>query len=98
METACRLKEKNITIFPFFFQVHAHGHSEQVTGWKIDPNGKWTLLGKEGRSQLSLMQPIREGISLQKGDFVAARCAMNNTIGAKDVGISYADGSEMCNL
>ena len=96
MDVACKIKE-DIDIHPFFFRTHSHKYGRETTGWKIDGQSKeWQLIGRTFRGDASKFYDIH-GLTLTKGDFLAARCVMNNTTPER-VYIGATIKDEMCNL
>ena len=94
-EAACQLSE-DIVIHPFRYFVHTHDLGRVVSGWKVNSNMSWTLIGKrDPQSPNEFHSMENTEITMTKGDYLASRCTMVNT---KDKlvksGTTYVD--EMC--
>lgn len=78
-EAACRITE-DVILHPFMFSLHAHNASKVISGWKVSPDGKWTLIGKADPLQDQGYYSVRDkDITLTRGDVVAARCTYDVT-------------------
>lgn len=88
MDTACGLKD-DPTIYPLLYRTHAHEHGKEVAGWKIDGDGNWSLMARDGPSQMSQSYSFESSFSLQEND---------NSKGDTQVCIRCREGDEMCNL
>ena len=97
MEAACKLNT-DLTVHPFAFRTHTHALGRVVSGWKVDPDMQWTLIGKEDPQKPQMFYPTKDkSMTLTGGDTVAARCTM---VSYRDritwVGATADD--EMCNF
>jgi len=97
MEAACKLNT-DLTIHPFAFRTHTHALGRVVSGWKVDPDMQWSLIGKEDPQKPQMFYPVKDqSMTLTRGDTVAARCTM---VSYRDritwVGATAED--EMCNF
>jgi len=96
METECPIREP-LTLHPFAFRTHTHKLGTAVSGWKVDTNGNWQLIGRHNPQQPQMFYPVEESLVISQGDIVAARCTMNNTQ-QHDVYIGSTGDDEMCNF
>ena len=79
-DIVCNLTAQNVDIEPFAFRTHAHDLGRVVTGYKISPDGKWTLIGHMSPQEPQAFYPANTtGIRIQTGDTIAARCVMVST-------------------
>ena len=93
---------ESVTLHPFAFRTHTHKLGTAVSGWKIDSNGNWILVGRHDPQKPQMFYPIENDPSLDpltvtRGDIMAARCTMNNTR-SHDVYIGSTGMDEMCNF
>lgn len=74
-ETAIKLPltQPPLALHPIAFQVHTHSLGTTVTGWRVTPDGTWTLIGR--RSPQS-----QETFADSSVVILAARCTLNNTL------------------
>nr|QTY40896.1 venom polypeptide precursor [Doratifera vulnerans] len=99
METACPMVEDKV-IHPFAFRTHTHGLGKVVSGYvirRLQDGDKWELLGKKNPQLPQMFYPIAQKTTISKGDVVAARCTMNNTLDHR-VSIGATNKDEMCNF
>lgn len=76
METACMIKQ-DVVLHPFAFRTHTHKLGKVVSGYRI--RGKeWTNIGKHDPLKPQMFYPANKGITVTKGDILAARCTMYN--------------------
>jgi len=96
-ETSCDIDDPR-TIHPFAFRTHTHSLGKVVSGWKVENSNSWTLIGKQDPQKPQMFYPINNpGLTLTKGDTVAARCTMvNHRDRITYVGATNED--EMCNF
>jgi hypothetical protein len=48
-----------------------------VSGWKVDSNSDWTLIGKKSPQVEQMFYPVADNsVEIKKGEVVAARCTM----------------------
>lgn len=95
-ETACTIKE-DVEIVPFAYRTHAHALGRVISGYRIR-NGEWTEIGrKDPRLPEMFYNVTSPGITVKKGDILAARCTMENTLDHK-VQIGSTQNDEMCNF
>jgi hypothetical protein len=48
-----------------------------VSGWKVDSNSDWTLIGKKSPQVEQMFYPVADNsVEIRKGEVVAARCTM----------------------
>jgi peptidylglycine monooxygenase len=77
-EAACRL-QTDLTLHPFAFRVHTHGLGRVVSGWKVSPDMRWTLLGKDDPQLPQMFNPTADkSTTMTGGDVIASRCTMFN--------------------
>lgn len=96
-EAACPIRTNQV-IHPFAFRVHTHALGRVVTGWKVSPDTRWTLLGKDDPQLPQMFNPIEDkSITLTGGDILASRCTMVND-GENDVFVGPTRKDEMCNF
>ena len=81
LEVAHRFRVPGLAIRPLAFQVHTHALGTAVTGWKVTPDGEWTLIARRNPQEAESFVPIaRPDVVIREGDLIAARCTMNNTL------------------
>jgi len=96
-ETACLLNE-TVVIHPFAFQPHTHALGTMVSGFKIDKDGKWHLIGKHSPQEPQVFYPVEDtDLALGYGDVIAARCTMYN-FRENSTSIGERAVDEMCNF
>ena len=80
VEAACKLSIKNgQKIHPLAFKVHTHGLGLVVTGWKVSPDMRWTLLGKRDPQLTQMYSPVADNTTtMENGDRLASRCMVEN--------------------
>ncbi|GFS87796.1 peptidylglycine alpha-hydroxylating monooxygenase [Nephila pilipes] len=96
-ESACKIGEP-VQIHPFAFRTHTHALGKVVSGYKIDKEGKWHLIGKHNPQEPQMFYPVEDDkLVIEYGDIVAARCTMYNF---RDVNtfIGPTGEDEMCNF
>ncbi|KAI1301442.1 Peptidylglycine alpha-hydroxylating monooxygenase [Halotydeus destructor] len=97
METTCMIEEP-LELHPFAFRTHTHKLGTAVSGWRVDPEGRWTLVGRHNPQEPQMFYPVEDkSIIVKEGDVMAARCTMNNTLNHK-VRIGSTGDDEMCNF
>lgn len=84
-------------LHPFAFRTHTHKLGTVVSGWKVDQQGNWQLIGRHNPQEPQMFYPVAEEMTLTEGDVVAARCTMNNTL-KHTVHVGSTGNDEMCNL
>ncbi|XP_059165122.1 probable peptidylglycine alpha-hydroxylating monooxygenase 1 [Physella acuta] len=95
-EVACEMPE-DIEIIPFAYRTHAHTLGRVISGYRVR-DGKWTEIGrKDPRLPEMFYNVTNPGITIKKGDILAARCTMENTLD-HDVAIGSTQNDEMCNF
>ncbi|CAL1535410.1 unnamed protein product [Lymnaea stagnalis] len=95
-ETACTIQE-DVEIVPFAYRTHAHALGRVISGYRIR-NGEWTEIGrKDPRLPEMFYNVTSSGITVKKGDILAARCTMENTLD-HTVQIGPTQNDEMCNF
>ena len=78
VEAACKL-QTNKQIHPFAFRVHTHELGTVVSGWKVSPDMKWTLLGKMDPQMPQMFYQVADNTTtMANGDRLASRCTMDN--------------------
>lgn len=87
MESSCRIDEP-LVVHPFAFRTHTHKLGTAVSGWKIDSNGNWILIGRHDPQLPQMFYPVEDqSLTFTGGDMLTARCTMNNTLSHRvDVG------------
>jgi len=96
-ETSCKIEDPR-TIHPFAFRTHTHSLGKVVSGWKVQNEDTWTLIGKRDPQKPQMFYPIKDtSLTLTEGDTVAARCTMvNHRDRITYIGSTNED--EMCNF
>ena len=93
VEAACKLQTNTgYKIHPFAFRVHTHELGTAVSGWKVSPDMKWTLLGKRDPQLPQMFYPIADNTTMTNGDRLATRCTMDNF---KEHAVSYEARSNL---
>ena len=78
VEAACKI-QTNKQIHPFAFRTHTHELGTVVSGWKVSPDMKWTLLGKMDPQMPQMFYPVADNTTtISNGDRIASRCTMDN--------------------
>ncbi|XP_055924224.1 peptidylglycine alpha-hydroxylating monooxygenase-like [Argiope bruennichi] len=96
-ESACRIDEP-VVIHPFAFRTHTHALGKVVSGYKVDKDGKWHLIGKHNPQEPQMFYPVKDSkLIIDYGDIVAARCTMYNFRDV-DTYIGPTGEDEMCNF
>ncbi|GIY07870.1 peptidylglycine alpha-hydroxylating monooxygenase [Caerostris extrusa] len=96
-EAACRIDEP-VEIHPFAFRTHTHALGKVVSGYKIDKDGKWHLIGKHNPQEPQMFYPVKDTkMIVDYGDVLAARCTMHNFRDV-DTYIGPTGEDEMCNF
>lgn len=97
METACTIQEP-LELHPFAFRTHTHALGKVVSGYKIDKEGKWHLIGKHNPQEPQMFYPVEnKDLVINKGDILAARCTMYN-FRDRVTFIGPTGEDEMCNF
>lgn len=100
MDIACQITEDKI-LHPFAYRTHTHSLGKVVAGYKVrrDETGrdKWTQLGKRDPLTPQMFYPIDNNGTIEKGDYLAARCTMKNTRD-RVTHIGSTNEDEMCNF
>lgn len=82
MDSYCKLKDKNKTIYPFAYRTHTHSLGKVVSGYRVRAdkygNHQWNLLGKRDPLTPQMFYPIENKDPIHYGDIVAARCTMES--------------------
>ncbi|KAH9496449.1 hypothetical protein Btru_010858 [Bulinus truncatus] len=95
-EVACPMTEE-VELFPFGFRTHAHTLGRVISGYRVR-NNTWEEIGrKDPRLPEMFYNVTNPGMNIQKGDILAARCTMENTLD-KTVSIGSTQNDEMCNF
>lgn len=95
-ESACMLEEDQ-PMHPFAFRTHTHSLGKAVSGWRVQGNKHWSLIGKRDPQEPEMFYPVEdEKMVISKGDVVAARCTMVNNRDT-DTSIGSTKKDEMCN-
>jgi len=101
-DAACEVTE-NVEIIPFAYRTHAHKLGVVNSGYviKTDPitqEQEWIELGRRSPQLPQMFYPVtNQGIQINKGDVLAARCTMYNFKDHK-VSIGPTGEDEMCNF
>ncbi|KAG8187615.1 hypothetical protein JTE90_027026 [Oedothorax gibbosus] len=96
-ESACKIEEP-VVMHPFAFRTHTHGLGKVVTGYKIDKDGKWHLIGKHDPQEPQMFYPVKDNkLVVEYGDVLAARCTMYNFRDV-DTYVGPTGNDEMCNF
>lgn len=102
--------EDDIEIHPFSYRVHTHKLGTRVYGAKVSSNseklasrergrsgGKDLIIGTGDPQQPQMFYPVKENITIKKGDSVYASCEFNNNRNHV-VKIGATGDDEMCNF
>ncbi|KAM7285306.1 peptidylglycine alpha-hydroxylating monooxygenase [Ixodes scapularis] len=95
LEAACQIND-NVTLHPFAFRVHTHILGKAVTGY-IVRNGTWINIGKSNPLDPQMFYPSNKGLTIVKGDILAARCTMKN-FRSRDTYVGPTSEDEMCDF
>lgn len=81
-DSACQIKQ-NITIHPFAYRTHAHKLGLVNSGYVIKTNNstgeqEWIELGRRSPQLPQMFVPIKNNITIDFNDILAARCTMKN--------------------
>ncbi|GBN28555.1 Peptidylglycine alpha-hydroxylating monooxygenase [Araneus ventricosus] len=96
-ESSCRIDEP-VEIHPFAFRTHTHALGKVVSGYKVDKDGKWHLIGKHNPQEPQMFYPVKDSkLVIDYGDIVAARCTMYD-FRDTDTYIGPTGEDEMCNF
>jgi hypothetical protein len=86
-------------IHPFAYRVHTHKLGVVVSGYKIDHNtGVFSEIGKGNPQWPQAFYPIKENITIEPNDYLAARCTFSTLDFDKETRIGQTAGDEMCNM
>ena len=87
-----------INSLPKLFSNCSISKGKVVSGWKVENSDSWELIGKQDPQKPQMFYPVEnKGLTLTRGDVVAARCTMVNTRDRTTfVGATKED--EMCNF
>ncbi|XP_057336036.1 peptidylglycine alpha-hydroxylating monooxygenase [Microplitis mediator] len=96
METACLFTENKV-LHPFAYRTHTHSLGKVVAGYVIDRDNNWIELGKRDPLTPQMFYPIKNNVTITKGDILAARCTMSN-YRDRDTYIGATNNDEMCNF
>lgn len=97
METSCKIEQK-VELHPFAFRTHTHKLGKVVSGWRINKDDKWTLIGKHDPQKPQMFYPVDDkDLIIKEGETVAARCTMVNPH-YNPVYIGATTDDEMCNF
>ncbi|XP_065187707.1 peptidyl-glycine alpha-amidating monooxygenase A-like [Sycon ciliatum] len=89
----------DVPLHPIAFRVHAHSHGQQVSAFKVDRTGSWSLLGTRDPRQPQAFYPVQDtSVVVQPGDVIAARCRYNTSDETADLAIGMTRDAEMCNF
>jgi len=96
-ETSCEIQDSR-TIHPFAFRTHTHSLGKVVSGWRVQNQQEWKLIGKKDPQLPQMFYPVADpSLTLTRGDTVAARCTMvNHRDRVTYIGMTNED--EMCNF
>ncbi|KPM11572.1 peptidylglycine alpha-hydroxylating monooxygenase Y71G12B.4-like protein [Sarcoptes scabiei] len=95
-DSACMMDEP-MSIHPFAFRTHTHKLGKVVSGYHIDRNGRWNLIGKGNPQLPQMFYPIDKPITIESGEMIVARCTMYNNQ-SHIVRIGSTGNDEMCNF
>lgn len=95
MDMSCPYRGRT-PLHPFAFRTHAHSHGRVVSGYRVRGD-KWTLIGVANPQLPQMFYPVNNSATVMPGDWVAARCVMENDDG-KAVPIGATQKDEMCNF
>ncbi|KAK7116024.1 probable peptidylglycine alpha-hydroxylating monooxygenase 1 isoform X2 [Littorina saxatilis] len=97
METACPFREPTLEIHPFAYRTHSHALGRVISGYRVR-DGQWTEIGRMNPQNPQMFYNVTTpGITVKKGDILAARCTMENNLD-HDVSIGSTQKDEMCNF
>lgn len=102
VEVACKVGATagRKPIHPFAFRVHTHELGTLVSGYKVNKEMRWTLIGKQDPQIPQMFFPAADdslnSIEMDEGDWLATRCTIDNV---KDhaVYMGTTRQDEMCN-
>ena len=76
------------TIHPFAFRTHAHQWGTVIKGYKYNENTNVTEEIAAGNPQWpQYFYPIQKKVTVDRGDYLMARCTFNNSDGNTDIQI-----------
>ncbi|KRY66871.1 Peptidyl-glycine alpha-amidating monooxygenase A [Trichinella pseudospiralis] len=96
MNISCAVEE-NVIIHPFAYRTHAHSLGRIITGYKYRGN-KWTLIGKGNPQWPQWFYPVKDKITITRGDTIAAQCIFDSTSRRNTTKIGAHGMDEMCNF
>ncbi|KRX54357.1 Peptidyl-glycine alpha-amidating monooxygenase A [Trichinella sp. T9] len=96
MNISCAVEE-DVIIHPFAYRTHAHSLGRIITGYKYRDN-KWTLIGKGNPQWPQWFYPVKDKITIRKGDTIAAQCIFDSTSRGNTTQIGAHGMDEMCNF
>ncbi|CAG2113081.1 unnamed protein product [Medioppia subpectinata] len=97
METACTIDEP-LELHPFAFRTHTHKLGKVVSGFRITPDGRWTLVGRHNPLKPQMFYSVKDkDLVVRENDVMAARCTMDNFLD-QTVRIGSTGDDEMCNF
>ncbi|KRZ63215.1 Peptidyl-glycine alpha-amidating monooxygenase A [Trichinella nativa] len=96
MNISCAVEE-DVIIHPFAYRTHAHSLGRIITGYKYRDN-KWTLIGKGNPQWPQWFYPVKDKITITKGDTIAAQCIFDSTSRGNTTQIGAHGMDEMCNF
>jgi hypothetical protein len=85
------------TLHIFAFRTHSHSLGRVISGYMIH-DGQWHRIGKGNPQWPQAFYPADKEWTLQKNDFLAARCTYNATEMNIDTNIGAMHTDEMCNF
>lgn len=94
LEAACPYDD--IEIHPFAFRTHTHTLGRVVAGYRVR-DGQWTEIGRKDPRLPQMFYNATNSITVKKGDILAARCTMQNTLD-HDIEVGNTQNDEMCNF
>jgi len=95
-ETSCEIEDSR-QIHPFAFRTHTHSLGKVVSGWRVQNQADWQIIGKKNPQLPQMFYPVERKMTLTKGDTVAARCTMVNDRD-RTTYIGTTKDDEMCNF
>lgn len=97
LEAACQFPDVDLEIHPFAFRTHAHKHGRVISGYRVRDK-QWEEIGRrDPRKPQMFYNVTNPEITARRGDILAARCTMENTLNST-VSVGSTQNDEMCNF
>ena len=79
LDVNCEIKERAVSMNLFAFRTHTHKHGTVVTGYLYRGN-KLQEIARHNPQEPQMFYPIKTEVTVNNGDFLAARCTFNTTM------------------